>query len=308
MSNLLLKKLDKIQQTFSISDLVHLTGINAHSIRKWEARYSLLEPGRTGTNIRRYSADALKRLMNIAVLLDKGYKISEVASMSEEDIVTAIEQSETVIDEYGFELSRFRISMLTFDSGLFQSTFADLRRRVSFAEIFHKVMIPLLEDTGRLWQTGVVTPAQEHFLSNLIRQKLFFEIEKAESLKKKDSSFFVLFLPHNEFHEIGLLFIHFLLLSKGMKSIYLGQSVSPECLAPVKTGLKGSVTYISFLTVVPELKEQKQFIDEYKSMMKSNDRLWIVGRKAEALKNLTKGSSIKIFKTPDELMGKVITV
>ena len=76
--------------SFTIRDLENLSGIKAHTIRIWEQRYSFLKPQRTGTNIRHYTNDELKTILNIAVLNKYGYKISHINKMSEIELLDKI--------------------------------------------------------------------------------------------------------------------------------------------------------------------------------------------------------------------------
>ena len=53
---------------YAIKDLERLSGIKAHTLRIWEQRYGILKPERTDTNIRYYTAEDLKRILNISLL------------------------------------------------------------------------------------------------------------------------------------------------------------------------------------------------------------------------------------------------
>ena len=80
----------QVKQEFSIKDLENLTGVKAHTIRAWEQRYELLNPTRSATNIRTYSGYDLKRLLNVSLLVERGMKISKIAELSEEELVTRV--------------------------------------------------------------------------------------------------------------------------------------------------------------------------------------------------------------------------
>ena len=69
---------------YTMAQIVALTGVKAHTLRKWETRYNFLEPERTDTNIRYYSDKQLKKLMNIGILTRNGYRISKIDKMSDE--------------------------------------------------------------------------------------------------------------------------------------------------------------------------------------------------------------------------------
>lgn len=210
--------------SYSIKDLEKITGIKAHTIRIWEKRYGIVKPSRTQTNIRQYSDGDLRRLMNVAVLNKFGFKISNICSMTDDEIngqmigltlqdvdndhiVDSLVMAVIGMDEQGFEKI---ISSSIMKNG-FENTFDTLLQR-------------FLERTGVLWQTGAISPAQEHFASNLIRQKLILAIDRQQEAKT-GSKTFLLFLPENEYHELALLYFQFLLRKFGHQVIYLGQNV-----------------------------------------------------------------------------------
>ena len=116
--------------------------------------------------------------------------------------------------------------MLNFDQTLFYNTYNRLLEEKSFREIFYEVFIPLLCDLGMLWQTNVITPSREHFLTMHIKQKILVHIERLQSLNPKSSNkTVVLFLPKDETHDLGLQFINYEILSHGFHSIFIGESI-----------------------------------------------------------------------------------
>lgn len=209
--------------SFTIKDLENLSGIKAHTIRIWEQRYSFLKPSRTGTNIRYYSNEELKKLLNIALLNKYGYKISHIDKMSEGDIkekILSLNQSEAQQERVVNELIR---SMVDLDMERFEEVLDNYIAVRGIEKTIIQILFPYLEKIGILWLTNHINPAQEHLVSNVIRQKLIVGIENissAVSINKK----VLLFLPEGEYHELGLLFVHFLLKSRGVGTIYLGCS------------------------------------------------------------------------------------
>ena len=72
---------------YSIKELEQLSGIKAHTIRIWEKRHKIIAPSRTPTNIRTYSDDDLKKIINVSLLNNYGIKISKIAKMSPADMI-----------------------------------------------------------------------------------------------------------------------------------------------------------------------------------------------------------------------------
>jgi DNA-binding transcriptional MerR regulator len=209
---------------FTIKDLENLTGIKAHTIRIWEQRYSFLKPQRTDTNIRYYNNEELKKILNIALLNKYGYKISHIDRMSEVEISDKImtlsnaqAQQERVIND----LIQYMIDL---NLQQFEDVLDDYIRVKGIEKTINQIIFPYMERIGVLWITGHINPAQEHLVSNIIRQKLIVGTDAVVSHLKVDKTG-LLFLPEGEFHELGLLFIQYLLKSRGVNVLYLGANV-----------------------------------------------------------------------------------
>lgn len=217
--------------TYSIKDLEHLSGIKAHTLRIWEQRYSLLQPKRTDTNIRYYDDDDLKLILNVALLNENGVKISKIASMApnelREEILRLTERTLTHDDQ----IHALTICMIEMDEDRFDKILSTNILKLGFEQTMLKIIYPFMSKIGVLWQTGAVNPAQEHFISNLIRQKLIVAIDG--QIPQGGGKKFLLFLPEGELHEISLLFASYLIKSKGHKVIYLGQSTPSDDLLSV---------------------------------------------------------------------------
>lgn len=217
--------------TYSIKEIERLTDIKAHTIRIWEQRYNLLEPLRTDTNIRYYTNEHLKKILNVNSLYKAGYKISKIAELSEEQLKDKIASLQS---NNNFEtiIAEFVKVTIDFDEESFNKLFSDCINKYGIETSIIDILYPFLDKIGVLWQTDKIHPAQEHFISNLIRQKI---IANTDSLKTKVSKAetFLLFLPEGELHEISLLFYNYILKKNGYKVIYLGQSVPLKDLVKV---------------------------------------------------------------------------
>lgn len=289
--------MNNIKSTFSIKDLENLSGIKAHTIRIWEKRYELLEPMRTDTNIRLYDIKNLQKLLNVVLLTSFGYKISKISKLNQEEIekfVLKIQTEKTVNDHV---LSNFKVAMLNFDQSLFVKTYNELLYQKDFSTIFIETFIPLLEEVGILWTTNTITPAHEHFISHLIKQKILIEIEKHQSFQnEKSDKTFVLYLPFNEIHDLGLLFLHYEITIKDHQSIYLGRSLPIENLIDLNNHFK-KITYITYLTVEPSEDAIENYLNDFNNTILKNtpNELLIFGRKASAINREKLPSKIKTY-------------
>jgi DNA-binding transcriptional MerR regulator len=298
--------INNIKSVFSIKDLENFSGIKAHTIRIWEKRYNVLQPMRTDTNIRLYDLNSLQKLLNITLLHDYGYKISKIATYPEENIPQLVRGIISDKSAKIHAISDLKIAMINFDQELFFSIYDSLLEKKSFQEIFHQVFIPFMNELGVLWQTDSITPAHEHFITYLIKQKLLVNTEKIQVLKPtKTDKIFVLSLPMNEIHELGLMYINYEILLHGYKTIYLGESMPIENLKELKKHYD-SITYISYLTVQPN----KDILNEYvvkmtEELLDNETELWFIGRMAQFIIPEQLSDRVLIFNSISELVDKM---
>ncbi len=215
----------------SIRDLENLSGIKAHTIRIWEKRYNLFDPDRTETNIRNYSHEDLKKLLNIVSVLDNGMKISKATSLSEEELYLEIEslQHENLESAKKIVVNELVVATLQCNVLSFEETYSRALENYGMEKAIEEIIYPLLVRIGLMWTVSKLNPAQEHFASQMVRQKLFAAIDKLPSEKTEKK--YLLFLADNEDHEIGLLYGYFLIKQAGHECIYLGPSVPLDDVA-----------------------------------------------------------------------------
>ena len=219
---------------YSIKELEKLSGIKAHTIRIWEKRHELIAPSRTATNIRYYSDDDLKRIMNVSILINSGLRISKIINLSKDELKRLVHERNN-INSTSAPIDRLIVAMIDLDERKFLKVLNEISKRQGFENLIIKTIYPFLEKIGILWQTGNISPVQEHFISNLIRQKLIVAIDGIPIPTPKSKSA-ILFLPENEYHELGLLFSNYVVRKNGIRTYYLGQSVPySDLLQIVKT-------------------------------------------------------------------------
>lgn len=298
--------MNSIKSTFSIKDLENLSGIKAHTIRIWEKRYNVFEPMRTDTNIRYYDTKALQKLLNITLLHDYGYKISKISTLSEEEIKEKVRGIISQKSAKHHAISAFKLAMMNFDQKLFFETYDELLSEKSFNEVFFEVFIPLMEELGELWQSDTITPAHEHFISYLIKLKLLINTE--EVIKKpalNNDTVFVLFLPLNEIHELGLMYLNYELNYRGYHTVYLGESVPVDNLADVKKYFS-NITFIGYITVEPNIEEVDDYVKELeKTTASEHNELWLIGRMTENISKQNVNNTTKIFQSITDLLGQL---
>jgi DNA-binding transcriptional MerR regulator len=289
---------------YTIQDLENLSGIQAHTLRIWEKRYDLLHPVRAGNNVRYYCHKELQKLLNVAALYHHDFKISKIAALSATELTEAVQKALLTDQTDDFASHSLKMAMINYDQGLFDQTSQQLLSRKSFRDVFRTVFLPFLNEIGILWQTGVITVAHEHFLSNLLRQKILAHIDQLHSSPARpDARVFALFLPVNEVHELGLLYSQYELLLHGHRTIYLGQSVPLESLCDLQTGFP-SITFIAAFTIHPQDDKVLDYLKQVDNdiLRKGKDELWVSGRKIQSLQLRPKLSGIKYLLTQEDFL------
>lgn len=296
--------MNNVKNVFSIKDLENLTGIKAHTIRIWEKRYNVLEPMRTESNIRFYDLPSLQKILNITLLHNHGYKISKISKLSEERIPELVNEIISDKSAKNHAISAFKMAMMNFDHTLFFTTYNNLLSEKTFREVFYEVFLPLMHEIGLLWQTDTISPAHEHFLSYLIKQKLLTNTEIVQTkTPTKTNKVFVLYLPMNEIHELGLMYLNYEILSLGYKTIYLGESIPTESLKFMQKSFD-NITYICYTTVEPSKIEINSYIQKlYEEVVDDKSNLWLIGRMVENIDPRKLKEKTLIFNSIKEIVN-----
>lgn len=244
---------------YSIKDLEHLSGIKAHTLRIWEQRYNLIDPKRTDTNIRYYDQDDLKLVLNVSLLKDNGFKISKIAEMSMEEMHKEVFRVSEKTTSFADQIYALTLSMIDLDEQRFEKIISTNTLKIGFERTMMNVINPFLSKIGIMWMTDTINPAQEHFITNLIRQKLMVAIDGQYPAIGEHTKKYMLFLPDGELHELSLLFASYLIRARQNKVIYLGQTMpmnnlmmafevyKPDYLLTVLTTRPADMTALEYL-------------------------------------------------------------
>jgi len=301
--------MNNIKSTFSIKNLETFSGIKAHTIRIWEKRYNLLEPERTETNIRRYSLDNLRKLLNITLLYNHGFKISKISSLSLEEISGSVSNIALKENSEQIAINALKLAMINFDCELFNKTYDEFLSHSKFEFIFMDVFMPLMKELGILWQTAAISSTHEHFITNLIKQKIHIQTERVQLNIKKNTNYpiFVLFLPENEIHELGILYLNYLTLSKGLRTILLGQSIQISSLENLYT-YKDSFNFITYLTVEPNEKEIMPYLKLFneKLLLNTNSKLIVFGPQQSKIDLNNLPNKIELYRSVESFINNYL--
>lgn len=284
---------------FSIKDIENLTGIKSHTLRIWEQRYGIPSPKRTETNIRYYDDEDLKLLLNVSMLNKQGHKISQLTSLSKAELESmALTYSEDVEDA-GIQLDSMLAAMFNLDENAFEKILSSHVLKFGLEYTMAHLFFPFLKRIGVLWQTGQVNPAFEHFMSNLIRQKLIVAIDAQIHTIKPESKKFVLFLPEGEMHEIGLLFANFVLRARGHQTIYLGQNLPYTDLDSI-IGQYNANYVMTVLTSIP-LKSGIQDLINNLATRYPEQTMLLTGMQVANQISLKLPANVKVLNTIEDL-------
>jgi DNA-binding transcriptional MerR regulator len=287
---------------YSIKDLELLTGIKAHTIRIWEKRYNLIEPERTSTNIRAYCDTELKKLLNISILNKNGYKISKIANLTPDEIANNINKLSESSSDTVSQVENLAIAMIDIDETKFEKILSQSIIQLGFEDTVNRILRPFFVKIGLMWQTGSIIPAQEHFVSNLVRQKMLVAIDSQIAGKSPNSKHFTLFLPEGEMHELGLLFANYLLRKRGHNVVYLGQNVPLDDLIEIE-GIRPSdymlTSFITSLTNCNLMDYLYQLRDKY-----PEKKIFVTGEQAELMSD-NFPENVKFLDSPDALTSEL---
>ncbi|NLN94750.1 MAG: MerR family transcriptional regulator [Bacteroidales bacterium] len=284
--------------SYSITDLEKITGIKAHTIRIWEKRYKVFNPKRTATNIRCYTDDDLKLLMNISLLNRYGLRISNIVTMSQEELNQKVMDITENTSSHNMMIEQMIVAMMEFNEDKFEKVLTNSLIKSNFEQTVTNVIYPFLERIGILWLVGTITPAQEHFIVNLIRQKIIAAIDGLIETPGNDAKKFLLFLPAGEFHELSLLFYWYNLKKMGHKVIYLGQSLPVNNLK-LFSKVQQPDYIITVLTNALNLEQYESLISTFANDF-SKQTVLISGLQIKE-HTIDLPSNISILECPDDL-------
>ncbi len=268
--------------SYNIDQFSKITGINKLLLRTWENRYNFLKAARTESKIRMYSDDLLIQALNAKLLIDNGHKISLISKKSDleiEDLLSQLIKKENKNSFNKYCINNFIKSALKFDTNKFNKTYSEASEKYTTIDFYKKIMLPTFSKIGLFWLTNKMNPAQEHFLSEMFKQKIYKQIDEESTYKKHKSKTWLLFLPQKEYHEMGLLFTRYLLHNKGYNVVYLGANVPLTALSEIAKNTKIDntlffvVSNFAKLNILETSKVVSKYFRNSKNYVVSNQKL-----------------------------------
>ncbi|HTO37518.1 MAG TPA: MerR family transcriptional regulator [Brumimicrobium sp.] len=283
---------------YSIKDLENFTQIKAHTIRIWEQRYGLLEPKRTSSNIRYYNQDDLKKLLNINLLYNSGFKISKIAALTDAEIIEEAKAKILITnEEKQSEIDALILLILGFKGNKIKETLEQHLKTHTLDEMYMTIILPLLDKIGQLWQVDTFNIIHEHYFSTIFRELVFAKIAEIKT-GEDPSKTALLFLHDNEEHEFSLLIFHYILKKKGYICHNFGQKVPMEEVLLAHKQIKPQVVVTTFTAKLSEKKFEK--IEKVLVKIAKTAKVMVSGFQIDNLENPI-SKSLHHVRTIDEL-------
>ena len=211
--------------SLTIKDLENFSGIKAHTIRIWEQRYSFLKPKRTETNIRTYSCQELECILDISLLCKYGYRISLIDKMNHGEVKDKISSLADISAREESIVNDLIVFMVQADLERFECLLDEYACKMGNDQLVRKLIFSFLIRAGIFWPKNPFPPVRESAVSDILKRKLIVAIENVKAERQSDKTA-LLFLPEDEYRDLGLLFGHYLLKCRGIKIIYSGTNTS----------------------------------------------------------------------------------
>ncbi|MFD0748977.1 MerR family transcriptional regulator [Mucilaginibacter calamicampi] len=292
---------------YSISDLEQLSGISVHNIRIWERRYGALKPLRTTGNTRFYDDEQLRRLLCISGLYHAGHKISRACGLSNSDMADLLQQDidreATAQNRHEFFISQIINNSLVYNEQKISALIATSIQQNGMLATYKSVIYPTLVRMGLMWLNGGLCASQEHFLSHIIRQKIYAAVDSCTVNQRNNAPGWLLFLPEDEDHDIGLLLANYLLRANGQRVIYLGPKVPLSSLVNTLEATKPQ-NLLFFMTRVRPLGNAQAYINSLSAQI-PHANIYLSGN-TKVLGGLSFPANVNWIASPDAL-EQVIT-
>ena len=175
------------------------------------------------------------RALNTNYLIKSGYKISKISKLSDSDMFQIIEelQLQGLKKSDDLYIKSLIISAINLDNYLFDSTYESGVEELGFIEFYKRIVLVVLNRIGVFWLSNRVSPSQEHIFTSNLKRKILSRVDSFKYSNTEKANW-LLFLPENELHDIGLLFAYALLSESKFPVIYLGANLPSYSLKDVK--------------------------------------------------------------------------
>ncbi len=290
-----------MKKTYSIKDLELISGIKAHTIRIWESRYNLIKPQRTTTNIRYYTDEDVKKLLNVSVVIKNGMKISQAAKLTEDELLSSVSGIDRYLDNFESQRKRLKVAMMEYDEASMNNIINSCLIKYGTVETLDGILGPFMNEIGFLWQTNVIGVGHEHFVSNVLKMKMFSLLDHVNAPLLPSAPGVIFFLPSGELHELSLLYLCYHFKRAGYRTLYLGQDVPLEYVAEVSDKF-GPQYLVSIFTTQPHFEDLDFYFDRIEDLFNKGEvKFLLTGSQLLDRKAKSKSAGVEVFDCVDDL-------
>ena len=209
---------------YSIKDLEKVSGIKAHTLRIWEKRYGLVSPKRTKSNIRYYTEEDMRHILNVCFLYKKGYKISKIAELPPDELKQKVSGYTNIQLSFEDQIDALLLFVMELDNFQFEQILDQHIRQKGLEETMTSVIYPFLERLGMAWLSGSFSQMHEAFVTQIIRSKIIAQTENIPCETDYKAKY-VIYLPPSEGQELSLLYFQYLLKKNNCRCVNLGTNI-----------------------------------------------------------------------------------
>jgi len=239
--------------TYSMRVATRMTGLTADTLRAWERRYGAVKPMRTEGNTRRYSAEDIRRLTLLGKLTAAGHSIKNIANLSERQLMRMNNQmareepqgddakaTATWVERVQAD---YLAAITQFDTRNSKQILTKAAAFLEVSEFLLKIVLPILREVGRRWESKELNVAQEHLTSEQVKHVLLRMFSSVSTLP--GASKVLVATPSGQLHEFGAMAGALLAAARGLEPIYLGPNMPEEDLLRAVKQSKAKVLLLS---------------------------------------------------------------
>lgn len=236
------------------------TGLGVPLIRAWERRYGVISPTRTPGGYRLYDDDAIKTLLAMRGLLDRGWTPSEAAR--------AIGAGEVAVDDVAIDpppgpgptasaatahrarvIERLVTAAESTSSAETEAAIDEILASGSFEAVVDDLLLPAAAAIGESWAAGRMSVAAEHAASAAIARRLAAAFQAAAAANRTSV---LVGLPPGSRHELGALAFAVALRRRGIGVMYLGSDVPVDAWVDIAHRTKARAAVIGVVTAADQ--------------------------------------------------------
>jgi MerR family transcriptional regulator, light-induced transcriptional regulator len=233
-----------------IGELSRRVGVSEHLLRIWERRYGLLKPARSPGGFRLYSEADADRVRRMQAYLTRGLSAAEAARavLSADDVAVRLRaaprdrERRAGLSDTTADLAQ---ALDELDEPSAQATLDRLLADFTVETVLRDVLMPYLHELGVRWQQGIISVAQEHFASNVVRGRL---TSLARGWGEGNGPLAILACPPEELHDLALLVFGIVLNRNGWRVGYLGVSTPLDDVMSTATEMHPDLVVLAATT------------------------------------------------------------